>query len=84
MINEFKGKPPEGGELTALPKSGPLARWRRTLCQDEIGDSAPDSTAVKFLAAVREGENNLNRGEGIPQEQVEKRFAAWVKKWRSK
>jgi hypothetical protein len=39
---------------------------------------------VEFLAAVREGENNLNQSEGIPQEQVEKQFAAWVKKWRSK
>jgi predicted transcriptional regulator len=39
---------------------------------------------VEFLAAVGEGEDNLNRGEGIPQEQVEKRFAAWVKRWRSK
>jgi hypothetical protein len=39
---------------------------------------------VEFLAAVREGESNLNRGGGIPQEQVEKQFAAWAKKWRSK
>jgi hypothetical protein len=39
---------------------------------------------VEFLAAIREGENNLNVGKGISQEQVEKQFAAWVKKWRSK
>ena len=39
---------------------------------------------VEFLAAVREGEESLDRGEGVPQEKVEKQFAAWVKKWRSK
>ena len=39
---------------------------------------------VEFLAAVREGEDNLNRGKGVPQEKVEALFAAWVKKWRSK
>jgi hypothetical protein len=34
---------------------------------------------VEFLAAVKEGEDSLNRGEGIPQAKVEKQFAAWVK-----
>jgi predicted transcriptional regulator len=39
---------------------------------------------VEFLAAIREGEESLDRGKGVPQEKVEKLFAAWVKKWRSK
>jgi predicted RNA binding protein with dsRBD fold (UPF0201 family) len=39
---------------------------------------------VEFLAAIKEGEDSLDRREGIPQEKVEKQFAAWVKKWRSK
>jgi predicted transcriptional regulator len=39
---------------------------------------------VEFLAAISEGEKSLDRGEGVPQEEVEKQFAAWVKKWRSK
>jgi predicted transcriptional regulator len=39
---------------------------------------------VEFLAAIKEGEESLDRGEGIPQEKVEKQFATWVRKWRSK
>jgi predicted transcriptional regulator len=39
---------------------------------------------VEFLAAIKEGEDGLERGEGIPQEKVEKQFATWVRKWRSK
>lgn len=39
---------------------------------------------VEFLAALKEGEDSLARGEGVPQAEVEKRFAGWVKKWRSK
>jgi predicted transcriptional regulator len=39
---------------------------------------------VEFLSAIKEGEDSLDRGEGVPQDEVEKQFAAWVKKWRSK
>jgi predicted transcriptional regulator len=39
---------------------------------------------VEFLAAIKEGEESLKRGEGVPHEKVEKMFATWVKKWRSK
>ena len=32
---------------------------------------------VEFLAAIKEGEESLDRGEGVPHEEVEKRFATW-------
>lgn len=76
--------PQEGGELTGLRKSGTLVGQKRILWKNEIGGNALDSAAVEFLATVAEGEGNLDRGNGILQEHVEKRFAIWVKNWRSK
>jgi predicted transcriptional regulator len=39
---------------------------------------------IEFLAAVKEGEDSLDRGEAVPHGEVERRFATWAKKWRSK
>ncbi len=36
---------------------------------------------VEFLAALKEGEDGLARGEGVTQAEVEKQFAGWVKRW---
>ncbi|GEM_PF-1365432 len=36
---------------------------------------------VEFIAALKEAENSLDRGEGIPHEAVEKQFDCWVKSW---
>jgi hypothetical protein len=55
--------------IQRLPKSATLRQIRER---------------VEFLSAIKEGEESLDRGEGVPQEEVEKQFAAWVKKWRSK
>jgi predicted transcriptional regulator len=35
---------------------------------------------VEFVAAVREGLAELDRGEGIPLEEVERRIAKWPRK----
>jgi predicted transcriptional regulator len=54
--------------IQRLPKSATLRQIRER---------------VEFLSAIKEGEESLDRGEGVPHEKVEKQFAAWVKKWRS-
>lgn len=41
-------------------------------------------TRIDFLAALKEAEASLDRGEGIPHAEVKKQFASWSKKWRSK
>ena len=33
---------------------------------------------IDFVAGVREGLNQLDRGEGVPVEQVEKMISAWT------
>ena len=35
---------------------------------------------VEFLAALREGEEQADRGEVVPHEQVKKEFASWISK----
>jgi len=52
-----------------LPKNATLAQIR-----DRVG----------LLAALREAEASIERGQGIPHEAVEKQFSSWVKEWRSK
>ena len=39
---------------------------------------------VAFLAAIKEAEESLDRGEGIPHEKVKEQISAWAKSWRSK
>ena len=39
---------------------------------------------VEFLAALKTAEGSLDRGEGVPQAEVERQFAARVKRWHSK
>ena len=39
---------------------------------------------VAFLAAIKEAEDSLDRGEGIPHEQVRGQIATWAKSWHSK
>ncbi len=34
---------------------------------------------LDFLMALREAEESVDRGESMPQEEVEREFAAWVK-----
>jgi predicted transcriptional regulator len=36
------------------------------------------TTAIEFLAAIREGEEQADRGDVIPHEQVKKEFASWI------
>ena len=35
---------------------------------------------IEFLAAIREGEEQADRGEIVPHEQVKKEFASWISK----
>ena len=35
---------------------------------------------IEFLAAVREGEEQANRGEVVPHEQVRREFTSWITK----
>ncbi len=35
---------------------------------------------IEFLAAVREGEDQADRGEVVPHEQVKREFASWISK----
>ena len=39
---------------------------------DEIADR------VEFLAAVQKGFDQLDRGEGIPHEELERQLASWL------
>jgi predicted transcriptional regulator len=39
---------------------------------DEIADR------IEFLAAVQKGFSELDRGEGVPHEEVKKQMAAWL------
>ena len=39
---------------------------------------------VEFLAALKEAERSLDRGEGVPHKEIKKQFRSWVKRWRSK
>jgi predicted transcriptional regulator len=47
----------------------------------EMPDDAPLSEIVErieFLAAVQKGLDQLDRGEGIPHEEVKRQLAAWL------
>jgi predicted transcriptional regulator len=33
---------------------------------------------IKFMAAVRKGLDELDRGEGIPHEEIKKQLASWL------
>jgi predicted transcriptional regulator len=35
---------------------------------------------IEFLAAIREGEEQADRGEVVSHEQVKKEFASWISK----
>ena len=39
---------------------------------------------VEFLAALREAEDSLDRGDVVPHKQVEREFASWVKSWHTR
>ena len=39
---------------------------------DEIADR------IEFLAAVQKGLDELDRGEGIPHEEIKKQLASWL------
>lgn len=39
---------------------------------DEIADR------IEFLAAVQKGLDQLDRGEGIPHEEIKKQLASWL------
>jgi len=39
---------------------------------DEIADR------IEFLAAVQKGFDQLDRGEGIPHEEIKKQLASWL------
>jgi predicted transcriptional regulator len=36
--------------------------------------------AIEFIAGVREGFAQLDRGEGVPLEEVEKQLPSWISK----
>jgi predicted transcriptional regulator len=69
MVSSMNDKELVLDAIERLPKSATLKQIRER---------------VEFLAAIKEGEESLDRGEGVPQEKVEKMFASWVKKIRSK
>jgi predicted transcriptional regulator len=35
---------------------------------------------IEFMAGIREAEEQLDRGEGIPHAEVKKHFATWITK----
>jgi len=35
---------------------------------------------IEFLASIREGEEQADRGEVVPHEQVKREFASWISK----
>jgi predicted transcriptional regulator len=35
---------------------------------------------IEFLAAIREGEEQADRGEVVPHEQVKREFTSWISK----
>lgn len=39
---------------------------------DEVGDR------IEFLAAVQKGLDQLDRGEGIPHDEIKKQLASWL------
>lgn len=39
---------------------------------------------VAFLAALKEGEEALARGERVPHTEVKRQLKSWVKSWHSK
>ena len=43
-------------------------------------DCSMDETAdrIEFLAAVRKGLDQLDRGEGIPHEEIKRQLASWL------
>lgn len=57
---------------------------QKELVLDAIGE-LPDEASlddiaqrVEFLAAVQKGLDQLDRGEGIPHEEVKRQLAAWL------
>jgi predicted transcriptional regulator len=38
------------------------------------------SKEIEFLSAVREGEQQADRGEVVPHEQVKREFKSWISK----
>jgi hypothetical protein len=42
---------------------------------DEIADR------IEFLAAVQKGLDQLDRGEGIPHDEIKKQLASWLTNW---
>jgi len=38
------------------------------------------SREIEFLAAIREGEEQADRGEVVPHERVKGEFASWISK----
>jgi len=50
---------------------------------EELPDNAPLNEIVErveFLAAVQKGLDQLDRGEGVPHEEVKRQLAAWLAK----
>jgi predicted transcriptional regulator len=39
---------------------------------------------IEFISAMKEAEESLEQGQGIPHEEVEKQFSSWVKEWNLK
>jgi hypothetical protein len=39
---------------------------------------------LNFLAAVRQAQNSLRQGKGIPLTKVREQFSSWVNEWNSK
>jgi len=57
---------------------------QKKLVLDAIGD-LPDEASldeiaerVEFLAAIQKGIDQLDRGEGIPHEEVKRQLATWL------
>jgi len=56
-------------------KEGVLETIRQlpdTCSIDEIADR------IEFLAAIQKGLDQLDRGEGIPHEEIKKQLASWL------
>jgi hypothetical protein len=55
-----------------------LERLPNSATLDQIRDR------LNFLAAIRQAQNSLSQGNGIPLANVREQFSSWVNEWNSK
>jgi predicted transcriptional regulator len=91
-LRTCQGRPPLLGNLRGHVYQFALTWWQRIfihVSQKEIVLDAiselPDEVSlqeiaekIEFLAAIQKGMDQLDRGEGIPHEEVKRQLATWL------